>query len=302
MSKIECPSCGLPWDTDKNNACSCGAIVRKTDVSDTNVGDMPLKALRWVKASERLPADAETKAARSSYPHPYDYSSITVEGDKLFIGVETMWEIKDVPASVFEYWEWLEEINPTEIPSLPEGPLLAQLLKFCKDLKDFWNVRSIPLRHEEDELNARLLDLLRSTKAEALPVEEVPADVAEWINESANDKYYCGGDLPDSYIYEAAAANEAYRNGCEDMYMRNQEELVRLRQQVANMQDSMRISSDLVKKLSTEILELAQDRDSCKVLSCKRESSLRWIIQRCRHIKDNPNVATILKIAEESLR
>lgn len=29
----ECPSCGAPWDTAKNNACQCGAILKKTETA-----------------------------------------------------------------------------------------------------------------------------------------------------------------------------------------------------------------------------------------------------------------------------
>jgi len=73
-----------------------------------------------------------------------------------------------------------ELIEPKHSPSTNnqrEGekePSRDQLLRFCKDLKEFWNIRSIPLRHEEDELNDRLKDLLKSQNAKALPVENVP--------------------------------------------------------------------------------------------------------------------------------
>lgn len=46
----------------------------------------------------------------------------------------------------------------------------------------------------------------------------MPEEIASLIDKEGDDKHYCGGDLPDSYIYEAAAANEAFKNGAEFMY------------------------------------------------------------------------------------
>jgi hypothetical protein len=44
----------------------------------------------------------------------------------------------------------------------------------------------------------------------------VVEDFEPWLEKEANEKYYCGGDLPDSAIYEAAAANDAYKVGFRD--------------------------------------------------------------------------------------
>ena len=42
---------------------------------------------------------------------------------------------------------------------------------------------------------------------------DIPEEFEKWVENNANEKYYCGGDLPDSHIYEAVAANEAYNEG-----------------------------------------------------------------------------------------
>lgn len=82
------------------------------------------KALRWAKASERLPIDENWKAARHASPGgEYEYSQFAVEGDRFFIGQEETWIIDEISATILANWEWLEEYtpdaNPVDMPSRP---------------------------------------------------------------------------------------------------------------------------------------------------------------------------------------
>lgn len=48
--------------------------------------------------------------------------------------------------------------------------------------------------------------------------KEMSPNLENRMQALAEEKYYCGGDLPDSIIYEAAAANQAYQVGFRDCY------------------------------------------------------------------------------------
>ena len=52
----------------------------------------------------------------------------------------------------------------------------------------------------------------------------------------------------------------------------------------------------------TEILGVTQDKDAFKARAHKAEAALHRIITACKPIKDNSNVAYILKLAEEGLK
>lgn len=48
--------------------------------------------------------------------------------------------------------------------------------------------------------------------------KDIPDSFHKWAKEQADEKHECRGDMPDSFLYEAAAANEAYIEGALDAY------------------------------------------------------------------------------------
>jgi hypothetical protein len=55
-------------------------------------------------------------------------------------------------------------------------------------------------------------------KEQSSKAGEIPEDFQKWARANADENYYCGSDLPDSVIYQAATANEAYFEGTIDAY------------------------------------------------------------------------------------
>lgn len=66
----------------------------------------------------------------------------------------------------------------------------------------------------------------------------IPEDIFSLIKNEANERHYCGGDLADSYIYEAVAANEAFKEGADFMYHRMAEEAEALKAALIDIRDN----------------------------------------------------------------
>ena len=65
----------------------------------------------WVKASERLPDDHITHAARFIGTSGYEYTSLTIEDMDVFIGEESHYMIRNFPKGLLKSLEWLEEVS-----------------------------------------------------------------------------------------------------------------------------------------------------------------------------------------------
>lgn len=69
--------------------------------------DLPAKRpYGWLNVSEHPLAGEQTAAARKAEGYGYEYSSIAREGNKIFIGEETYYELDNEALRV---WEWLSE-------------------------------------------------------------------------------------------------------------------------------------------------------------------------------------------------
>lgn len=73
----------------------------------------------WVRLSERLPKDEITRAARRGDSSGWEFTSLTVEGDRLFIGDEETYLIRDIPKYILESLEWLDECGISHFAAAP---------------------------------------------------------------------------------------------------------------------------------------------------------------------------------------
>lgn len=79
---------------------------------------------RWVSITKLYPQHSDWVAARRLDGNEYKYTGLAKEGDRVFIGEETM---HDINSHELQEWEWLDEgINPVETTDV--GKLAANLL------------------------------------------------------------------------------------------------------------------------------------------------------------------------------